>query len=165
MNIKDYVRASEAITDGIERYNDSLGCRCLTDDLDCCHTFDSLTDTEQSQLLDDILKETFADEVSLTQILAVQIPWSRKTFGEGNRQIGVIRHIESELQEIQSATDPEDVLIEWIDVALLAFDGAWRAGFTAEQVAEAFEKKAAINRRRSWGAITEDQPIRHTTEG
>ncbi len=50
-----------------------------------------------------------------------QREFSLRTFGPGPRTAGVIDHIRKELREIEA--DPLD-LEEWIDVVLLAFDGA-----------------------------------------
>lgn len=76
-----------------------------------------------------------------------QMAFSRKTFGPGRRHQGVIDHIRKELTEIEAA--PED-LEEWIDVVLLALDGAWRAGHSAEQVATALDAKMTKNEQRDW---------------
>ena len=65
--------------------------------------------------------------VDLVQHLARQREFSLRTFGPGDRAAGVIDHIRKELREIEAA--PGDVS-EWIDVAILAFDGAMRAGAT-----------------------------------
>jgi hypothetical protein len=76
-----------------------------------------------------------------------QIAFSEKAFGPGDRTDGVLDHIRKELVEIE--TCPGDVT-EWIDVALLAFDGAWRSGYTPEQIAAALEAKQSKNERRNW---------------
>lgn len=54
-----------------------------------------------------------------------QRSWSTGAFGPGRRTAGVIDHIIKELAEI--AEHPTD-LYEWVDVIILALDGAWRAG-------------------------------------
>ena len=51
--------------------------------------------------------------------------WSRATFGPGTRAMGLVDHIRKELAEIEAA--PGD-LGEWVDVIILAIDGAWRSG-------------------------------------
>ena len=76
-----------------------------------------------------------------------QIEFSRRTFGPGPRTEGVLDHIRKELREIEAS--PRD-LDEWIDVVLLACDGAWRAGYSAEQIAWALEAKLAKNEARRW---------------
>ncbi len=79
--------------------------------------------------------------------LARQIAFSVHAFGPGERQQGVVDHIRKELAEIEEA--PHD-LEEWIDVVLLALDGAWRAGFTASEVVIALESKLSKNESRTW---------------
>ncbi len=76
-----------------------------------------------------------------------QRAFSERTFGPGARTAGVCDHIRKELAEIESA--PADVE-EWIDVVLLALDGAWRSGATPEQIATALDAKQTKNERRKW---------------
>ncbi|WP_200179147.1 dATP/dGTP pyrophosphohydrolase domain-containing protein [Ectothiorhodospira mobilis] len=76
-----------------------------------------------------------------------QIAFSKRAFGPGGRCQGLADHIRKELEEIEAA--PYD-LEEWIDVVLLAFDGAWRSGHTAEQVAAGLEAKLTKNEGRDW---------------
>ncbi|WP_201786189.1 dATP/dGTP pyrophosphohydrolase domain-containing protein [Vreelandella aquamarina] len=76
-----------------------------------------------------------------------QIAFSKRAFGPGDRQAGVVDHIRKELKEIEGA--PHD-LEEWIDVVLLALDGAWRAGHSAEQVATGLDAKLTKNEGRDW---------------
>ncbi len=86
-------------------------------------------------------------QYDLVDHLRCQRKWSEQTFGPGERTAGVIDHIRSELVEITVA--PND-LEEWIDVVLLAFDGAWRAGYTPEEIVIAFAVKQAKNMKRTW---------------
>lgn len=76
-----------------------------------------------------------------------QREFSKRTFGPGERTDGVLDHIRKELREIEAK--PDD-LTEWIDVVLLAFDGAWRAGFEPDQIAHALAAKQAKNMARQW---------------
>lgn len=76
-----------------------------------------------------------------------QREFSVNTFGPGSRTAGVIDHISKELNEIAAA--PEDVT-EWVDVVLLALDGAWRAGHSPEAIAAALHAKQERNERRQW---------------
>lgn len=76
-----------------------------------------------------------------------QRAFSERTFGPGRRTEGVSDHIRKELAEI--AENPDD-LSEWVDVILLALDGAWRAGHSPRDIACAIEAKQARNERRSW---------------
>jgi len=87
------------------------------------------------------------------------IPWSTSTFGDGMRTTGITAHILKELAEIHA--NPHDVS-EWIDVVILALDGAWRAGYTAEQVVDAlFDKLAVIRTRIYPKPASEDEPSEH----
>ena len=79
--------------------------------------------------------------------LARQREWSGKTFGPGPRTQGVIDHIRKELGEIEA--DPSDIA-EWIDVVILALDGAWRAGYSPDQIIAALAGKQAKNEARDW---------------
>lgn len=76
-----------------------------------------------------------------------QRAFSIATFGPGARTNGVCDHIAKEIAEIKAA--PDDVE-EWVDLILLSLDGAWRAGFTPEQIAEAMEAKQSKNENRVW---------------
>ena len=59
----------------------------------------------------------------------------------------MLDHIRKELLEIEAA--PND-LAEWIDVVILAFDGAWRTGATPEQIVRALIAKQYKNETRKW---------------
>lgn len=87
------------------------------------------------------------EHYDLVSHLKRQRAFSRATFGPGHRTAGVIDHITSELAEISA--DPLDIF-EWVDVILLALDGAWRTGFTPQQIAAALEAKQARNEERDW---------------
>jgi hypothetical protein len=101
-------------------------------------------------------------EFDLIEYIKTQQRWSTKTFGEGRRTEGVVKHIEKELAEIRAK--PTDIM-EWIDVLILALDGAWRAGFTPEIITQALSPKQAININRKWPAPTsEDQPVEHVRD-
>ena len=85
--------------------------------------------------------------MDLTNHLARQIDFSARTFGPGARTAGVVDHIRKELREIEAK--PND-LSEWIDVVILAFDGAWRAGYTPAEIVSALDAKQSKNERRQW---------------
>lgn len=90
-----------------------------------------------------------------------QKAFSEKAFGPKQRLKGFLEHIKEELVEIENS--PDD-LEEYIDVAMLAFDGAWRAGYTAEEIAHAFESKLTKNESRKypdWRTCDPDKPINH----
>jgi len=76
-----------------------------------------------------------------------QIEFSHQTFGPGPRTKGVLDHIKKEMIEIEE--HPLD-LKEWVDVIILGIDGAWRAGYTAEQIVQALHAKQSENESRHW---------------
>lgn len=99
--------------------------------------------------------------MDLRHIVQEQKEFSEKTFGPGKRTKGLIQHISKELKEIEEA--PTD-LEEWIDVAILAFDGAWRAGWTPLEIENALVAKLNKNRSRkwpNWKEIGPDKAIEH----
>lgn len=79
--------------------------------------------------------------------LARQAAFSLTAFGPGARTAGVCDHIRKELLEI---ADKPDDLSEWIDVAILALDGAWRCGGSPEQIIAAMVAKQTKNEGRVW---------------
>ncbi len=87
------------------------------------------------------------NEFDLVAHLRRQKAFSEKTFGPGARTAGVADHITKELDEIRA--DPTDIK-EWVDVIILAFDGAWRAGWEPEAIVEALVAKQAKNEARTW---------------
>lgn len=86
------------------------------------------------------------------------IQWSVSTFGKGRRTEGLCKHITKELEEIRQS--PDD-LMEWIDVIILALDGAWRTGHNTLEIINALIQKQAINFDRKWTRANEDEPTEH----
>ncbi|HBG52098.1 MAG TPA: DUF550 domain-containing protein [Gammaproteobacteria bacterium] len=94
-----------------------------------------------------------------------QIAFSRRTFGPGHRTEGVTAHIAKELDEIRASPG---VLEEWVDVILLALDGAWRTGAGPEMIAAAIAAKQRKNEARTWPDwrnVPADGPIEHIKGG
>ena len=90
-----------------------------------------------------------------------QRKWSAETFGPGARTLGVLDHIRKELHEIEA--DPTD-LNEWVDVMILAADGALRAGAEPQDIIDTWKAKQAINEARTWPdwrTMREDRAIEH----
>jgi hypothetical protein len=92
--------------------------------------------------------------------------WFLKIFGPGRRDAGLIKHIKKELDEIKAS--PGD-LEEWIDVVILALEGAIR---NAEAVSDRpvddvvdcllMKQEKNINREwPDWKAMDPSQPIEH----
>lgn len=93
------------------------------------------------------------DSYDLVAHLYRQRAFSRATFGPGERTAGVSDHIRKELDEVAElaeAGDAEDRVVEWVDVILLALDGAWRTGATPEDIVRALEAKQTANEQRQW---------------
>jgi hypothetical protein len=91
--------------------------------------------------------EAGAPRFDMVAHLARQREWSERTFGPGARAKGVVDHIRKELCEIEA--DPGD-LKEWVDVVILALDGAWRSGASPAQIVEAIVAKQTKNEGRQW---------------
>ena len=87
-------------------------------------------------------------ELIVTHHLARQKDFSENTFGPGNRTEGVVKHISKELIEVMETNGTD--LMEWIDIVILACDGAMRAGFTPQEISDAWEMKQTINEGRKW---------------
>ena len=97
---------------------------------------------------------------TLVEFLNAQIEWSKITFGDSGEYLGICGHIEKELDEVRN--NPND-LMEWIDIVILALDGAWRAGFSANEIKEALFEKQQVNFNRVWGTnIDPSTPNEHT---
>ncbi|UXJ54858.1 DUF550 domain-containing protein [Pseudomonas citronellolis] len=102
---------------------------------------------------------------SFEQHLQRQRDFSERTFGPGPRAAGVIDHIRKELREIEE--NPDD-LAEWIDVVILALDGAWRSGATPAQIIDALVAKQTKNEARTWPdwrSAPADKAIEHDRTG
>lgn len=76
-----------------------------------------------------------------------QRAFSLRTFGPGERTAANLDHIRKELAEIEA--NPNDT-VEWVDVVLLALDGAWRHGATPEHICRVLAAKQAKNEARTW---------------
>lgn len=92
--------------------------------------------------------------------------FSRETFGESKRTEGILSHISKEVEEVRA--NPDD-LSEWIDLIILACDGAMRRGFTPYQVCQALLAKLAKNIARQWPknsrTAPEDEAVEHVRGG
>ena len=76
-----------------------------------------------------------------------QADFSAKTFGPGARVEGVTDHIAKELAEVRESGGD---LAEWVDVIILAFDGALRSGAGPAQIIDAMVAKQTKNEGRKW---------------
>jgi len=97
--------------------------------------------------------------MNLIEYIQKHHAWSQATFGTQVSTIRLIRHIEKELKEIEAA--PYD-LEEWIDVIILAIDGACRIGARPQEIAEALQIKQDKNIVRRFVVPTDpNQPAEH----
>lgn len=85
--------------------------------------------------------------MDLIKHLERQRKFSEKAFGPGQRVDGILDHLTKEIEEVRE--NPGDIS-EWVDVVLLALDGAWRQGYTPGQIAAAVDLKMTINEQRDW---------------
>ena len=94
-----------------------------------------------------------------------QKAWSIKNFGPYQNTESLIDHIKKELKEIQAK--PTD-LEEWIDVIILAMDGAWRTGAKPLEIEKMLKYKQEKNRKRTWPDWETAEPgkaIEHLKDG
>lgn len=96
--------------------------------------------------------------------LTRQRDWSERTFGPGTHLKGLLAHIREELAEIEAA--PGD-LSEWIDVVVLALDGAWRCGHQPQDIIDEMHANRRRNEARTWPdwrTFGPDDSINHVRE-
>lgn len=79
--------------------------------------------------------------------LGRQREFSRNAFGPGDRAKAIVDHIRKELVEVEA--DYTD-LAEWIDLVILALDGAWRSGASPDLIIAALVAKQEKNEARTW---------------
>ena len=102
---------------------------------------------------------------NLQEHLLRQLAFSLNTFGPGARAKGVLDHIRKECNEVEAK--PND-LEEWVDLIILSFDGALRAGFSPYQIIETICKKQTKNEQRKWPdwrTADRDKAIEHDRTG
>ncbi len=109
---------------------------------------------------------------TIQSFLKTQIKWSKKTFGDGHRVEGIIEHIRREFLEVEDTVYAEKATKEWIDIVILAFDGAWRSyygckfGGDEDELPEKITKlligKQRENLKRKYPVPTsQDEPVEH----
>ena len=78
-----------------------------------------------------------------------QFEFSKKAFGPGgDRTAGLCDLISKELDEVMACRGQS--VEEWIDIVILAADGALRAGFSPTEIVWAWQLKQAKNEARKW---------------
>lgn len=83
-----------------------------------------------------------------------QTKWSRETFGPPKGASGVIDHLKKEIKEVEE--NPAD-LEEWIDIIILAIDGAWRSGHDASEIVGMLTTKFVKNKNRKWPPLDQQE--------
>jgi hypothetical protein len=102
---------------------------------------------------------TGGETVNFITYIQDHIEWSFRVFGGSVSTERLTNHIRKELDEIVAA--PYDVE-EWADVIILALDGAWRAGYSAEEICRALDVKQQKNKARTFIVPTDpNQPAEH----
>jgi phage gp29-like protein len=96
--------------------------------------------------------------MNLAELLVPHIEWSKQTFGTTPRVEGICKHIAKELDEIRATPR---CLFEWIDVVILALDGAWRAGYSPTDIEYALSDKMEIIRARKYPKPQDDEVSEH----
>lgn len=108
-------------------------------------------------------------DMDFSSFINLQKAWSQYTFGKGKRTEGLAKHIQSELDELLKADNDMDRLEEFIDIVILAMDGAWRLGFYPDEIEKALIDKFIRNQRRQWPKVEvseadQDEPTFHVKE-
>lgn len=115
------------------------------------------TENKASDLAHDISVDP--EKNWLVDYLRRQRAWSMRTFGSGPRTGGITKHIEKELEEIRQAPNDPD---EWLDIVILALDGAWRAGYTPEYLVQRLVDLQNRNLARTYPMpASDDEPSEH----
>jgi hypothetical protein len=99
----------------------------------------------------------------LEDFWSAQSEWSQRTFGADSVRgpVGALRHLQRECDE--AIADPSDV-IEFADCLILLLDATRRAGHTLDDLVSAAERKAEINRSRTWPSpppVDDGRPLEH----
>ena len=98
--------------------------------------------------------------IDFKKYLIDQHLWSQNVFGPGARDSGLINHIKKELDEINKA--PGDIE-EWVDVVILALEGALRHA-NPDAVIDALltkQKKNFARKWPDWRTCKDNEPIEH----
>jgi len=93
-------------------------------------------------------QELLATEIrTFTDLVNRQRAWSTAQFGETVPIDRILNHITEEVAEVKAEPG---TLHNWIDIVLLAFDGAWRAGHSPKEVVQAIQDVQVRNIMREW---------------
>lgn len=90
---------------------------------------------------------------SIIKLEKERMQWSFDTFKEATALSSLEKlsdEIEEVAHELQHGASGDQLVTEYADCLMCLFDSAGRAGVTPEQIFEAFKRKLAINKARSW---------------
>jgi len=96
-------------------------------------------------------------EFDFKKHLERQSEWSEKIFGPGDRTKGIVDHIRKELIEVEAK--PND-LSEWMDIVILALDGAWRQGASPDDIISRFIWRNPAGAKRRAAALSRALEVR-----
>lgn len=100
------------------------------------------------------------DSITAADIAAYR-DFSFETFGPGPRNEAKFKHL---LEELDEARENPDNTEEWIDIVILALDGAYRNGATPQSIIDTYHAKCAKNFARTWPdwrVVPEGEHIKH----
>lgn len=106
-------------------------------------------------------REPGVARLDIVEHLKRQRSWSEQTFGFGPRTASLLDHLQKELKEV--AENPRD-MDQWIDLVLLALDGALRTGHRPEDVAACIFHSQVRNEGRRWIISDPNKAIEHEEE-
>lgn len=95
--------------------------------------------------------------------------WSDATFGEGQKTIPILYHLQKEVSELMEAVTLDKALGRWSDKTteefadcfMLLIDAATHHGITAKELIDVSQAKLEINKNRKWGKPDENGVIEH----
>jgi len=109
--------------------------------------------------------------------------WSNKTFGDGDRSVPILHHLQKEVVEaIDMVIEFRDVRyddsvgvgeygriwakmqLEFADCLMLLLDAAQHVNISAEELINATNHKLEVNKTRIWGKPDENGVIEHIKE-
>ena len=115
---------------------------------------------ESTSLLGSMYKdvlELFMFQFSLSAYFHANMAWSSQApphgFGTEDRTEGVMKHIESEIEEVRRAKPGSyERLEELCDILILAMDAVWRGGYSYRGMVQTLLMKQRKNFGRTWPA-------------
>jgi NTP pyrophosphatase (non-canonical NTP hydrolase) len=109
--------------------------------------------------------------------------WSDSTFGDAQRNPGIVYHLKMEADELIEALDKSALLgadlsvgigeygrqvkktkMEFADCFMLLLDSASHFHLSAEELIETTRKKLEINKKRKWGKPDKNGVVEHIRE-